>query len=70
VHAPDAPTVVGWPGLTVPARVHIDALPSVVDADTRVGDLKVDLDGDSVDLPLRVAAPLKGPSAIWRLTHF
>jgi len=69
VHALGAPTVVGWPGLTVPAHVHINALPSDVATATRIGDLKVDLDGDSVDLPLRAAAPLKGPSAIWRLTR-
>jgi D-alanyl-D-alanine carboxypeptidase (penicillin-binding protein 5/6) len=69
VSALDAPTIVGWPGLTVPARLHIETLPSVVAADTRIGVLRIDLDGDDVDVPLRAAGPLKGPSAMWRLTR-
>jgi D-alanyl-D-alanine carboxypeptidase (penicillin-binding protein 5/6) len=69
VSALDAPTIVGWPGLTVPARLHIETLPSVVAADTRIGVLRIDLDGDDVDVPLRAAGPLEGPSAMWRLTR-
>jgi D-alanyl-D-alanine carboxypeptidase (penicillin-binding protein 5/6) len=69
VHAADAPTIVGWPGLSVPAQLHIDALPAVVATDTRIGVLKIDLDGNEVDVALRAAAALKGPSALWRMTR-
>jgi D-alanyl-D-alanine carboxypeptidase (penicillin-binding protein 5/6) len=69
VHALDAPTIVGWPGLSVPAQLHVDALPAVVATDTRIGVLKIDLDGDKVDVVLRAAGPLKGPSAFWRMTR-
>jgi serine-type D-Ala-D-Ala carboxypeptidase (penicillin-binding protein 5/6) len=69
VSALDAPTIVGWPGLTVPAQLAVDSLPSVVDAGTRVGVLKIDLGGDAVDVALGASGPLKGPSAIWRLTR-
>jgi serine-type D-Ala-D-Ala carboxypeptidase (penicillin-binding protein 5/6) len=69
VDALDAPTIVAWPGLTVPAHFHVGTLSSGVAADTRIGELTVDLDGGNVDVPMRVAAPLKGPSAMWRLTR-
>jgi serine-type D-Ala-D-Ala carboxypeptidase (penicillin-binding protein 5/6) len=69
VSAAHAPTIVGWPGLMVPAQIRLDSLPSVVDTDTRLGVLKVDLDGNDVDIPLRAAGPLRGPSAMWRLTR-
>jgi D-alanyl-D-alanine carboxypeptidase (penicillin-binding protein 5/6) len=69
VHASDAPTIVGWPGLTVPAQLDVDTLPTTVGADARVGVLKLDLGGDEVDVALRTAVPLKGPSAFWRMTR-
>jgi D-alanyl-D-alanine carboxypeptidase (penicillin-binding protein 5/6) len=69
VNALDAPTIVGWPGLTVPAQLQVDTLPSVVATDTRIGVLKIDLDGNDVDVTLRAAGPLKGPSALWRMTR-
>jgi len=69
VGALDVPTIVGWPGLTLPAQIRVGSLPSTVTTDTRVGVLKVDLDGDNIDIALRAAKPLRGPSAIWRLTR-
>jgi len=60
---------VGWPGLTVPAQLHVGALPTDVAADTHIGVLKVDLNGDDIDVDLRAAGSLKGPSAMWRLTR-
>jgi D-alanyl-D-alanine carboxypeptidase (penicillin-binding protein 5/6) len=69
VNAPNPPTIVGWPGLTVPAHIRVDSLPSVVATGTHIGVLKVDLDGDIIDVDLRAAHSLRGPSAIWRLTR-
>ena len=64
-----APTIVGWPGLTVPAHLSVGPLPSVVAADTHIGVLTVDLEGDDIEIDLRAASSLRGPSPIWRLTR-
>jgi D-alanyl-D-alanine carboxypeptidase (penicillin-binding protein 5/6) len=69
VHARNAPTIVGWPGLTLPAQIRVGSLPSVVASNTHVGVLQVDLAGDDIDIDLRAANPLRGPSAMWRLTR-
>ena len=69
VSALDAPTVVGWPGLAVPAHLHVGVVPSDLATGTRIGLLTIDLDGDDVDVALHAAGPLRGPSAIWRLTR-
>jgi serine-type D-Ala-D-Ala carboxypeptidase (penicillin-binding protein 5/6) len=69
VNALHPPTIVGWPGLTLPAHIRVGSLPSVVDTDTHIGVLKVDLDGDDIDIDLRAASYLRGPSAIWRMTR-
>jgi D-alanyl-D-alanine carboxypeptidase (penicillin-binding protein 5/6) len=69
VGALDVPTIVGWPGLTVPAQIRGGSLPANVATDTPIGVLRVDLDGDNISIALRVAKPLRGPSAIWRLTR-
>jgi D-alanyl-D-alanine carboxypeptidase (penicillin-binding protein 5/6) len=69
VSAPHAPTIVGWPGLMVPAQIRLDSPPSTVDVDTRLGVLKVDLDGNDVDIALRAVGSLRGPSTVWRLTR-
>jgi D-alanyl-D-alanine carboxypeptidase (penicillin-binding protein 5/6) len=69
VKAPQSPTVVGWPGFSMPARLSVGQLPSKVARGTRIGVLAVDLGGRSIDVVLRASAPLSGPSAIWRLTR-
>jgi serine-type D-Ala-D-Ala carboxypeptidase (penicillin-binding protein 5/6) len=69
VHVLQSPRVVGWPGLSMPARLRLGRLPSVVTRGTRIGVLDVDLDGKHIDLVLRASGPLPDPSAIWRLTR-
>jgi D-alanyl-D-alanine carboxypeptidase (penicillin-binding protein 5/6) len=69
VKVPQSPTVVGWPGLAMPARLSVGRLPSVVRRGTRVGVLKVDLGGRHIDLVLRAAGSLSAPSTLWRLTR-
>jgi serine-type D-Ala-D-Ala carboxypeptidase (penicillin-binding protein 5/6) len=69
VKAPHAPTVVGWPGLSMPAQLRIEQLPSVVTPGTRIGTLAVDLDGRQLDVVLRASGRLSGPPALWRLTR-
>jgi D-alanyl-D-alanine carboxypeptidase (penicillin-binding protein 5/6) len=69
VRAPQSPTIVGWPGFSMPARPSVGRLPSVVGRGTRIGVLAVDLGGRSIDVVLRASGPLSGPSVIWRLTR-
>jgi D-alanyl-D-alanine carboxypeptidase (penicillin-binding protein 5/6) len=69
VKAPRSPTIVGWPGFSMPARLSVGRLPSVVTRGTRIGLVVVDLDGRRIDVVLRASGPLSGPSAIWRLTR-
>jgi D-alanyl-D-alanine carboxypeptidase (penicillin-binding protein 5/6) len=69
VKIPQSPTIVGWPGLSMPARLRVVRLPSVVTPGTRVGVLSVDLGGRHIALVLRTSGTLSGPSAIWRLTR-
>jgi len=69
VRAPDAPRIVGWPGLAVPVQLEVGALPHVVGPTTRLGTLDLHLDGRVVDVPLRAGGTLHGPSPIWRLTR-
>jgi D-alanyl-D-alanine carboxypeptidase (penicillin-binding protein 5/6) len=69
VKVPHSPIVVGWPGLSMPARLRVGRLPSVVTRGTPLGDLDVDLDGRHIDVALRAAGRLSGPSAFWRLTR-
>jgi D-alanyl-D-alanine carboxypeptidase (penicillin-binding protein 5/6) len=69
VSAEQPPTIIGWPGLTVPARVVVGALPAVVARGSRIGVLEVDLGGRDVGVVLRASQPLRGPSVIWRLTR-
>jgi serine-type D-Ala-D-Ala carboxypeptidase (penicillin-binding protein 5/6) len=69
VTAPQSPTIIGWPGLSVPAQLHVGRVPSVVAQGTSVGDLDVDLDGRHINVALRAAGRLSGPSALWRLTR-
>jgi serine-type D-Ala-D-Ala carboxypeptidase (penicillin-binding protein 5/6) len=63
------PDIVGWPGLRLPTRLHVGSLSSDIAAHTRVGVLKVDLDGKSVDVDVRTGGHLPGPSPTWRLTR-
>jgi serine-type D-Ala-D-Ala carboxypeptidase (penicillin-binding protein 5/6) len=69
VNAPQSPTIVGWPGFSIPARLSVGRLPSVVARGTRIGVLSVDLGGQDIDVVLRASGPLPGPSVIWRLTR-
>jgi D-alanyl-D-alanine carboxypeptidase (penicillin-binding protein 5/6) len=69
VRAPRSPSIVGWPGVAMPARLSVGRLPSVVRRGTRVGVLDVDLDGRHIDVILRASGSLSGPSAFWRLTR-
>jgi D-alanyl-D-alanine carboxypeptidase (penicillin-binding protein 5/6) len=69
VTAQQVPRIVGWPGLSVSAQLHVGTMPPVVGMGTRIGVLKVDLDGQSIDVVVRASHPLRGPSAIWRLTR-
>jgi hypothetical protein len=69
VKAPRSPRIVGWPGLSMPARLSVGRLPSVVTRGTRIGVLDVDLGGRTIDVVLRASGPLTGPSALWRLTR-
>ena len=69
VTASEPPTVIGWPGLALPARFAVAGLPSTITKGTRIGLLKVDLDGRTVDVALRASRDLRGPSPVWRLTR-
>jgi D-alanyl-D-alanine carboxypeptidase (penicillin-binding protein 5/6) len=69
VRAPRSPSIVGWPGVSMPARLSVGRLPSVVRRGTRIGVLDVDLGGRHIDVALRASGSLSGPSAIWRLTR-
>ena len=61
--------VVGWPGLTVPVRLHVEVMSTAVPAGAGIGALRADLGGQMIDLVLRSSRPLHGPSAFWRLTR-
>jgi serine-type D-Ala-D-Ala carboxypeptidase (penicillin-binding protein 5/6) len=69
VKAPQSPTIVGWPGLSLPAQLNVGLMPKVVTQDTRIGVLDVDLDGRHISVALRASGSLSPPSAIWRLTR-
>jgi D-alanyl-D-alanine carboxypeptidase (penicillin-binding protein 5/6) len=69
VTAPQSRTVIGWPGLALPAQFSVGALPSKISAGTRIGLLKVTLDGQIIDVTLRSSGRLRGPTPIWRLTR-
>jgi D-alanyl-D-alanine carboxypeptidase (penicillin-binding protein 5/6) len=69
VRAPESPRIVAWPGLTLPVRYAVGAVPTVVRAGTRIGSLDVKLGGTTIDVVLRAAGPLGRPSPMWRLTR-
>jgi D-alanyl-D-alanine carboxypeptidase (penicillin-binding protein 5/6) len=69
VRAPLSPKVISWPGLSMPARLHVGRLPSVVTPGARIGMLDVSLGGRHIDVVLRASGRLSGPSVIWRLTR-
>jgi len=69
VRAAQPPTIVGWPGVTLPAHVVVGTLPRAFARGDRVGVLEVDLDGRDIGVTLRASGPLRGPSVIWRLTR-
>jgi len=69
VKVPQSPTVTGWPGLSMPARLRVGRLPSVVTPGTRIGVLDLSLGGRHIDVVLRASGRLSGPSVIWRLTR-
>jgi D-alanyl-D-alanine carboxypeptidase (penicillin-binding protein 5/6) len=70
VRAPHAPSVIGWPGISLPAQLDVPTVPHVVGTKTSIGVLKVNLDGRIADIALRASGSLHGPSVIWRLTRF
>ncbi len=61
--------IVAWPGLSVPVQVRLEAIPSAISSDTRVGVLRVDVGGQRVDVALRTSGRVPGPSVMWRLTR-
>jgi D-alanyl-D-alanine carboxypeptidase (penicillin-binding protein 5/6) len=63
------PEVVGWPGFPLTAQLHVGSLSSSIAAHAPVGVLKVDWDGQHVDIDVQTAGHLQGPSPIWRLTR-
>ena len=69
VTASAAVTVLGWPGLSVPASVHLDRLVAPLTAGTTVGVLRVQQDERVTHVGLRTSSPLPGPSVWWRLTR-
>ncbi len=69
VTAASAVTVLGWPGLSVPASVHLDPLVAPSAAGAAVGVLRVQQGGRVTHVVLRTSSPLRGPSAWWRLTR-
>jgi serine-type D-Ala-D-Ala carboxypeptidase (penicillin-binding protein 5/6) len=64
-----SPKVVGWPGVDLPAQLDVGALPSVVGTGTRLGVLKVDMNGQNLDIDVTASHPLSAPSALWRMTR-
>jgi D-alanyl-D-alanine carboxypeptidase (penicillin-binding protein 5/6) len=62
-------SIAGWPGMTVPVHVRVAALSPAIPVGADIGDLRADLGGRVIVLPLRNSKPLHGPSALWRLTH-
>jgi D-alanyl-D-alanine carboxypeptidase (penicillin-binding protein 5/6) len=69
VQAATSPTIVGWPGVTVPAQLHLGPLPSAVGVGTRVGVLDVDVDDQTLSIEVRPSHSLPRPSVWWRLTR-
>ncbi len=63
------PDIVGWPGLPLATQLQVASLPTHIATNTRVGVLKIDLDGHGVDVDVRSAGHLSGPSPTWRLTR-
>jgi len=61
--------IVGWPGLTVPVRMGVGVLSSAISSGNRIGVLRADIDGQHIDVVLRVSRRLPSPSPIWRLTR-
>jgi serine-type D-Ala-D-Ala carboxypeptidase (penicillin-binding protein 5/6) len=61
---------IGWPGLSMTARLHVGTVTSRLRRGARVGVVSVEVGGRSVDVPVRAARPLPGPSVLWRLTRF
>jgi D-alanyl-D-alanine carboxypeptidase (penicillin-binding protein 5/6) len=68
VTASGTPTIVSWPGLTLQTKVRIVQLSSL-GTGAQVGVMEVATPGRVVDVPLRTAGGLGGPSIWWRLTR-
>ena len=63
-------TVLGWPGLSVPVSVHLDALAGAVERRHCGRCARASRqDGHVTHAVLRTSSPLRGPSAWWRLTR-
>ncbi len=64
------PTVVAWPGLSVPVVVKVAMPAHAISKGQRLGTLEVDMGGQHVEVVVEAAGGLSGPSLLWRLTHF
>jgi D-alanyl-D-alanine carboxypeptidase (penicillin-binding protein 5/6) len=64
-----SPSVLGWPGMTLPVEVHVGRLPTSVARGARVGQLDLGPPGQQVAVVLRASRAVGGPSVIWRLTR-
>jgi D-alanyl-D-alanine carboxypeptidase (penicillin-binding protein 5/6) len=69
VRATTTSRIVAWPGLILPALLHVGPLPTVVVAGTPIGFLRLDLDGRSIEVTVRASGTVGRPSVIWRLTR-
>ncbi len=64
-----APSVVGWPGLTVPITVEVGTLPPTIPDGAGVGLIGVESGSPHLLVVMRSEERLPGPSALWRLTR-
>lgn len=64
-----AVSVRGWPGLNVPVTARLASLTVPLAAGTQVGWLQLHQGVRVIEVALHNAAPLRGPSALWRLTR-
>ena len=62
-------TIPAWPGRRVPVKARLARLTVPVAARARVGWLQVRQGSRLIEVALHAAAPLRGPSGLWRLTR-
>jgi D-alanyl-D-alanine carboxypeptidase (penicillin-binding protein 5/6) len=69
VEVSHAMTVPGWPGVSISVTGKLSKLTMPVAAGTQVGWLQMHQGSRLVEVALRSAAPLQGPSGLWRFTR-